>query len=394
MREKRYFIYAILAILLAIGLGFLILGSVVKQQKNDEIRLVEVISGEEVNDSEFYVSLETGEGWTLTDGSIGAQYDGVFYNNTKIDITNWKIEIQVPEGSKIDSSWNGVYSLKDNWITIKAVEYDVNILKNNSLTFGFVMYTTSDFSADNITVYAHKIYKIQDYPQFWILSIMLVVVLMIIIVYTAFEFRVKKFKAKQRQDKRIIVQSLKTFANIIDAKDPYTNGHSNRVANYAKEIARRMGIVDEDLDRIYYIALMHDIGKIGVPDDVLNKPGDLTQEERKSVEMHTTIGGGILKDFSTIPGIGDGAMYHHEQFAGAGYPLGMKGEEIPLVARIICIADAYDAMSSDRCYRPKLEEDKILSELEIFTGKQFDPDIVKYMIAMISDGFVTTIKLK
>ena len=394
MREKRYFIYAILAILLAIGLGFLILGSVVKQQKNDEIRLVEVISGEEVNDSEFYVSLETGEGWTLTDGSIGAQYDGVFYNNTKIDITNWKIEIQVPEGSRIDSSWNGVYSLKDNWITIKAVEYDVNILMNNSLTFGFVMYTTSDFNADNITVYAHKIYQIQDYPQFWILSIMLVVVLMIIIVYTAFEFRVKKFKAKQRQDKRIIVQSLKTFANIIDAKDPYTNGHSNRVANYAKEIARRMGIVDEDLDRIYYIALMHDIGKIGVPDDVLNKPGDLTQEERKSVEMHTTIGGGILKDFSTIPGIGDGAMYHHEQFAGAGYPLGMKGEEIPLVARIICIADAYDAMSSDRCYRPKLEEDKILSELEIFTGKQFDPDIVKYMIAMINDGFVTTIKLK
>jgi len=393
MREKRYFIYVILAILLAIGLGFLILGSVVKQQKNDEIRLVEVVSGDDGKDNEFYVKLNPAKSWTETDGSIGAQYDGVFYNNTKIDITDWKIEIQVPEGSHIDSSWNGVYSIKDNWITVKAVDYDVNVLKNNSITFGFIMYTPSDFNANNITIYAHKIYKLQHYPLFWVLLILLVVVIMIIIVYSAFELRVRKFKTKQRQDKRIIIQSFKTFANIIDAKDPYTKGHSNRVANYTKEIARRMGIVDDELDSIYYIALLHDIGKIGISDDLLNKPGKLTQPERKIIEMHTTIGGEILKDFSTIPGIGDGAMYHHEQYAGGGYPLGLKGEKIPLLARIICIADAYDAMSSDRCYRPKLEEDKILSELVIFTGRQFDPDIVKYMIAMISDGFVTAIKL-
>ena len=371
----------------------MILGSVVKQQKNDEIRLVEVVSGDDGKDNEFYVKLNPAKSWTETDGSIGAQYDGVFYNNTKIDITDWKIEIQVPEGSHIDSSWNGVYSIKDNWITVKAVDYDVNVLKNNSITFGFIMYTPSDFNANNITIYAHKIYKLQHYPLFWVLLILLVVVIMIIIVYSAFELRVRKFKTKQRQDKRIIIQSFKTFANIIDAKDPYTKGHSNRVANYTKEIARRMGIVDDELDSIYYIALLHDIGKIGISDDLLNKPGKLTQPERKIIEMHTTIGGEILKDFSTIPGIGDGAMYHHEQYAGGGYPLGLKGEKIPLLARIICIADAYDAMSSDRCYRPKLEEDKILSELVIFTGRQFDPDIVKYMIAMISDGFVTAIKL-
>ena len=392
MREKRYFIYVILAILLAIGLGFLILGSVVKQQKNDEIKLVEVVSGEDGKDNEFYVNLNQGKSWIDADGSIGAQYDGVFYNNTGIDITDWKIEIQVPEQSYIDSSWNGVYTLEDNWITIKAVDYDANVLKNNSITFGFVMYTPMDFKAKNITIYTHKIYELQHYPLFWALSIMLVVVLMIIIVYSAFELRVRKFKAKQRQDKRIIVQSLKTFANIIDAKDPYTKGHSNRVAKYAKEIARRMEIADEDLDRIYYIALLHDIGKIGISDDVLNKPGKLTDKERIIIEMHTTIGGEILKDFSAIPGIGDGAMYHHEQYAGGGYPLGLQGENIPLFARIICIADAYDAMSSDRCYRPRLEDDNILSELVLFTGKQFDPDIVKYMLAMISDGFVTCIK--
>jgi len=392
MREKRYFIYIILAILLAIGLGFLILGSIVKQQKNDEIKLVEVVSREDGKDSEFYVKLDPVKSWTDADGSVGAQYNGELFNNTKIEITDWKIEIQVPEKSYIDSSWNGVYSMKDNWITIKAVDYNVNVLKNNSITFGFVMYTPTDFNANNITIYAHKIYQIQQYLLFWILSIMLIIVLTIIIVYGAFELRVRKFKAKQRQDKRIIVQSLKTFANIIDAKDPYTKGHSNRVAYYAKEIARRMGIVD-DLDSIFYIALLHDIGKIGISDDLLNKPGKLTQQEREIIEMHTTIGGEILKDFSAIPGIADGAMYHHEQYAGGGYPLGLIGENIPLFARIICIADAYDAMSSDRCYRSKLDEDKILSELEIFAGRQFDPDIVKYMIAMISDGFVTAIKL-
>jgi len=391
MREKRYFIYIIFAILLAIGLGFLILGSVVKKQKNYEIKLVEVASAEDSQDKDFYVKLKAGISWIDSNGNIGAQYDGEFYNNTKMDITDWKLEIQVPERSYIDSSWNGVYSMDNDWITIKAVDYNVNVLKNNSIPFGFVMYTPSDFNANNITVYAHKIYQLQHYPLFWILSILLVVVLMIIIVYTAFELRVRKFKSKQRQDKRIIVQSLKTFANIIDAKDPYTKGHSDRVANYAKEIARRMGIVDDDLDNIYYIALLHDIGKIGISDDVLDKPGELTKQERKIIEMHTTIGGEILKDFTAIPGIADGAMYHHEQYSGGGYPLGLNGEKIPLYARIICVADAYDAMSSDRCYRPKLEEDKILSELELFTGKQFDPDIVKYIIAMISDGFVTSI---
>jgi len=393
MREKRYFIYVIMAILLAIGLGFLILGSVVKQQKNNEIKIAEVVAGEDGKDNEFYVQIKPGKSWTDTDGNIGAQYDGVLYNNTGVDITDWKIEIQVPEKSYIDSSWNGVYSLKDNLITIEAVDYDVNVLKNNSITFGFVMYTPSDFYAKNITIYAHKIYRIEHYPFFWVLTFMLVVVGIFIIVYSAFELRVRKFKAKQWQDKRIIIQSLKTFANIIDAKDPYTKGHSNRVANYAKEIARRMGIADNKLDNIYYIALLHDIGKIGVSDDLLNKPGTLTLQERKIIEMHTTIGGEILKDFSTIPGIADGAMYHHEQYAGGGYPLGLKGETIPLVARIICIADAYDAMSSDRCYRPKLKDDKILAELEMFTGRQFDPDIVKFMVEMISDGFVTAIRL-
>lgn len=392
MREKRYFIYVIMAVLLAIGLGFLVLFSIVHQQKSNEIKLSEIVSQGEGTNSEFNVELITGQSWIQPDGSVGAQYNGILYNNTKMDSTDWKLEIKVPVGSYIDSSWNGNYSLENNCITITAVDYNTDIPKNSSKSFGFIMYTPSKFSADNITIYAHKIYEYKNYPLFWILCIALTIVVICVITYSIFEFRIKKFRTKQKNDRKIILQSFKTFANIIDAKDPYTKGHSTRVAKYAREIASRMGMSAEELDRIYYIALLHDIGKIGITDDVLNKPGALTEEERKIIEMHTTIGGDILKDFSTIPGIGDGVMYHHEQYAGGGYPLGLKGNKIPLFARIICIADSYDAMSSDRCYRSKLEEDTILVELEQFSGKQFDPDIVKYMTEMIHDGFVKSVE--
>ena len=125
MREKRYFIYIIFTILLAIGLGFLILGSVVKKQKNDEIKLVEVASAEDSQDKDFYVKLKTGISWIDSNGNIGAQYDGEFYNNTKMDITDWKLEIQVPERSHIDSSWNGVYSMDNEELQTHMMQCQV-----------------------------------------------------------------------------------------------------------------------------------------------------------------------------------------------------------------------------------------------------------------------------
>ena len=190
----------------------------------------------------------------------------------------------------------------------------------------------------------------------------------------------------------IVEQSVNTFTEFIDAKDKYTNGHSKRVALYTEEIAKRMGINKDESRRLFLIAMMHDCGKIGIPDSVLNKNGKLTDEEYKLIQSHTTVGDSILEHFTALPGIREGARSHHERYDGKGYPDGLKGKDIPFYARIICVADSYDAMSSDRCYRKKLDTEVILKELENNSGKQFDPEIVPYMIDMIKDGFTEKIQ--
>ncbi|MGN1206213.1 MAG: HD-GYP domain-containing protein [Eubacterium sp.] len=198
--------------------------------------------------------------------------------------------------------------------------------------------------------------------------------------------KVGKLERKQKQYHDIVNQSLETFAHAIDAKDQNTNGHSERVAIYSAEIAKRMGMTEEEQEQIYYMGMLHDIGKIGIPDSILKKPGKLTEEEMQIIRSHPTIGGEILKDFTAIQGISAGARYHHERYDGNGYNEGLKGEEIPLAARIICVADSYDTMSSKRIYKELHEEDYILSELDKCSGKQFDPAIVPFMIDMIKDG--------
>ena len=133
---------------------------------------------------------------------------------------------------------------------------------------------------------------------------------------------------------------------------------------------------------------MHDIGKIGVPDSVLNKNGRLTDEEFELMKKHTIIGYDILKNIDYIPNLREGVRSHHERWDGRGYPDGLKGEQIPLFARILCIADSYDAMTTDRVYRKKLDKATVLSELEKNSGKQFDPDLSKIFIGMINSGVV------
>ena len=203
--------------------------------------------------------------------------------------------------------------------------------------------------------------------------------------------RTAKYLKRQKRDAQIIIQSMNTFVNMIDAKDTYTQGHSARVAIYSREIARRMKFSEDEINTLYYIALMHDCGKIGIPDAVLKKPEKLTDSEWSLVKSHTQLGSKVLENFTAIDGIRDGALYHHEGYDGTGYPEGLKGEDIPLYARIICVADSYDAMNSNRCYRGHLEQDSILEELNANAGTQFDPTIVKHMIAMISDGFVAAL---
>ncbi len=233
-----------------------------------------------------------------------------------------------------------------------------------------------------------KARRLTEQPLFWILLTVLVIGASVGAVMLVTRVKLNNMRQRQNEYKSIVEQSLRTFAKTIDAKDPYTNGHSTRVAEYSREIARRMGLSEDEQERIYYIALMHDIGKIGIPDNILNKPGALSEEERRIIQKHVTIGGDILKDFTALDGISKGARYHHERYDGEGYCEKKRGSEIPLVARIIGVADTYDAMSSDRCYRKALPEDVILSELNKGIGTQFDPEIVPFMLDMIADGTV------
>jgi HD-GYP domain-containing protein (c-di-GMP phosphodiesterase class II) len=223
---------------------------------------------------------------------------------------------------------------------------------------------------------------------FWLLCVALGIWVVVLIVYFAMLIRIHRLEWVQRQNEEIISQTMTTFAEFIDAKDPYTRGHSVRVSYYCQEIAKRMKMREDDVKKLGYIALMHDCGKIGIPDSVLNKPGRLNPEERKVIESHTVLGGQILEKFTAIDGIREGALYHHERYDGKGYPEGRVGRDIPLYARIIGIADSFDAMNSDRCYRRHLPKDVILRELEENAGKQFDPDLVMYMIEMINDGSI------
>ncbi|MEE0956270.1 MAG: HD domain-containing protein [Eubacterium sp.] len=179
------------------------------------------------------------------------------------------------------------------------------------------------------------------------------------------------------------IQLVTTLVNAVDAKDPYTNGHSNRVALYSREIARMDGKSEEYQDRIFYMGIVHDIGKIGIPDSILQKPGRLTDEEFGVIKTHPNQGADILSDTTEMPWIVKGARWHHERYDGKGYPDGLAGDEIPEEARIIAVADAYDAMTSDRSYRSGMDQKKVRTIIEEGKGTQWDPHFADIMIEMI-----------
>lgn len=191
---------------------------------------------------------------------------------------------------------------------------------------------------------------------------------------------------ERRKIGKITMQTIISISNAVDAKDSYTKKHSERVAKYSKIIANELRWSKEEQENLYNMALLHDIGKIGVPDAILNKHGMLTDEEYPTIRKHPIIGGEILKDFTLIDDVSVGAYYHHERYDGKGYPQGLKGEEIPIEARIIGIADSIDAMNSDRVYRGKKDISYILDQLEAGKGTQFDPNIDEIVIALIKKG--------
>ena len=188
-------------------------------------------------------------------------------------------------------------------------------------------------------------------------------------------------------------ETILSIARTVDAKDTNTSKHSFRVSEYSVAIARKLGYSEEKCENLRQMALLHDIGKIGIPDAILNKPGKLTDKEYEIMKSHVIKGGEILKDFTMIDSVDVGALYHHEKYDGTGYCQGLKGEEIPLDARIIGIADAFDAMTANRVYRNQLDIDVVIAELKRFSGIQFDPALVDILLSLIEDGTIDVTSL-
>lgn len=196
-------------------------------------------------------------------------------------------------------------------------------------------------------------------------------------------YRNEQISSKKVEEMNI--QVVTALAASIDAKDNYTNGHSSRVAEYARMIAARSGFSKAEQNEIYLMGLLHDVGKIGIPDEVINKPAKLTDEEFELVKKHPVIGNSILSSIKERPQLATGARWHHERYDGGGYPDGIAGEQIPKEARIIAVADAYDAMTSRRSYRDVMSQDKVRSEIENGLATQFDPQYAKVMLQMMDE---------
>lgn len=276
-----------------------------------------------------------------------------------------------------------------DWTTSRTVSY-TNLKPG---TYNFVVMTKN---ADGVVSGASGI-KIVKLPYVWqnfwfmFLAIILVLLVSVLLVSFGIKLRIKKIEAKTEEERKFNKAIIGAFANCVDGKDTYTNGHSQRVAKYTRMLAAKLGESPETVDKFYNIALLHDIGKIGIPDAILQKPGRLTDEEFAIMKSHAHRGYEILKDVQIQEDLAAGAHYHHERFDGKGYPDGLAGENIPWVARIIAVADTFDAMSSTRPYRNKLPEDFIINEIKKCAGTQFDPKVVEKFMELYNEGAFTDV---
>lgn len=380
------------------------------------------------------------DGNFLIEPAVGTIYELVVTNNTSDTVLDWTAMLRIPEDMYVNNTWNGNFEFHQNVMsgnesvqTLNLAEYsrfditldgymahvgpmimlhkddyfvyypstDMNEMpiaprqadsnREGGVRIGFIMYIVdrdidyiADFSVGEIRYHLQT--SVFKSPLFWVLLGLTVVWITCFASTVAVRMNTKRFLEQRKRDEKAIEQTMQTFVNFIEAKDPSTSGHSLRVAKYSKMLAEKLGFYEEECNQIYYIALMHDCGKIYIPDEILTKPGRLTDEEYEIMKKHTVYGAEILRDFTAIEGMGTGALSHHERYDGKGYPNGISGEDIPIIGRIICVSDAFDAMNSRRCYRSSLSEDVIINELKTNRGKQFDPVIIDCLLALINSG--------
>lgn len=243
--------------------------------------------------------------------------------------------------------------------------------------------------------------KFNLHDNWWFRLYAMGVIILVVIWFTwfaTFSIQQRRMEKQQREIEAVKRQvqmgneTIFAIANSVEARDKSTGRHSYRVAEYSVMIAQELGFNEEQQEQIRKTGLLHDIGKIGVPDNILNKTTKLTDEEYEIIKRHTIIGSEILKGLTLISRFDEGAKYHHERYDGSGYPFGLKGEEIPLNARIIGIADAFDAMTANRIYRKRLDMEVVKEELRHWSGSQFDPGLVDVMLDLIESGRLNVYK--
>lgn len=270
--------------------------------------------------------------------------------------------------------------------TLKPVSY--TNLDGGTYVFHLLAATDQNSSSDSLEIRIIKEKALYETWTFRILFAVLILALISGIIYMYFDKKTKSLEKKQRETRTLINQITKAFAKCIDMKDRYTNGHSFRVANYTKMLAERLGYGENEVEEIYNTALLHDIGKLSIPDAILNKPEGLNDEEYQIMKSHSANGYEILKEITIDPDLAIGAGYHHERLDGKGYPRGLKGDEIPMVAQIIAVADTFDAMYSTRPYRKKLSLDYVIGELKRVAGTQLNADVVELLASLAEEGLI------
>lgn len=321
----------------------------------------------------------------------GAQYDIYIENTSQAVLTDWKLKIILPSSFRIDSFWNvekdlqEVHSPLENSITVCGIENALNTKISNSAPgkIGFVLYTPQIIENCSFELSYRLNLPVLKSQQVIIFLVCLILSIVVLFVYSLFDIMLKRQK---KQSFATIQALIRLISHFIDVRDPYTKEHSSHVAKYSKMIAEKMGFSEEELQNIYCMGLLHDVGKVYIPSEILRKPAKLTDDEWQIMKRHTIYGSQVLNEFKDIPNVKEAVLYHHERYDGKGYMEGLKGEEIPLVARIICVADSYDAMATDRAYRKALSKEVILAELEKNKGIQFDPKIAEIMIELIKEG--------
>lgn len=308
------------------------------------------------------------------------------------------------------------YSVNDPYVRVWLEGYDKEPMVLPQSELKSIVYTdlpTGDY-VFHMAVYDHQKTKVIEestyqiikdkeiYDHWWFYVYYGIVLVLAIVYLTWLLVRTQIQKKLNLQKKELELarnqiqmgnETIITIARTVDAKDENTSQHSQRVSEYSVMIAEKLGYSKEDQEVLRKTALLHDIGKIAIPDRILNKAGRLTDEEYGVMKSHVLRGAEILKHFTFIEHVDEGALYHHERYDGKGYVNGLKGEEIPLNARIIGIADAFDAMTANRVYRKKLDLDFVLEELRKGRGTQFDPGLVDILLDLLEDGTIDVERL-